>query len=689
MATGSGAMHSRVPAKGSAVSPGDRVAWPVRTGVVPPLADGYVSRPETAAGLRTALVPGATVVLVPDRAAAGGAPAWLGSCGKTQLAVSAAQAMWQSGTLDLLAWVTATSRASVLTGYVEAAVAAMGITPDDDAESVAARFVRWLADTDRSWLVVLDGLSAAADLDGLWPQARGGRVLITAADPAALAGAHQAQILPVGIFSPREALGFLMGRLAADPDQRLGAIDLTEDLGCEPMALAQAGAVIASSAQTCRDYRDRFAHRREQLAETGAADPSAAAITWTLSVDQAERLSPGGSIELLLAIGALLDGHEIPGAVFTTSATCRYLAEDGAAEPADPERAWDGVLSLERAGLLTIDAAGRSHPVRMSPVVQAVVRAAIPRQMLDRVAAVAADALLEIWPEDEPEPWLLGGLRSCTASLQQAAGGPLWPGGCHPLLLRAGRSLDGARLTGPAVAYWTQLVTASDRILGAADPDTLVAGQQLAEAYVAAGRAAEAVSTFQWALAGRARAGGPDHPGIIAIQISLGHALVAAGQPGDAVAVLAEAVAACERVRGPDHPDTLGARDEYAAACSAAGRFGDAIPVYRRTLEDRERIQGPQHPETITTRQKLADAYLAEGQMKAAISQHKRAVADRERVAGATIRTPSTPAAASRPPTSQPAGWPPHCSFSSRPGRTPSGCWESTTPARWRGGPVS
>src|SRR5487761_1601438 len=161
MATGSGAMHSRVPAKGPAVSPGDRVAWPVRTGAVPPLADGFVSRPETAAGLRTALVPGATVVLVPDRAAAGGAPAWLGSCGKTGLAVSAAQAMWQSGTLDLLAWVTATSRASVLTGYVEAAVAAMGITPDDD----------------RSWLVVLDGLSAAADLDGLWPQARGGRVL--------------------------------------------------------------------------------------------------------------------------------------------------------------------------------------------------------------------------------------------------------------------------------------------------------------------------------------------------------------------------------------------------------------------------------------------------------------------------------------------------------------------------------
>ncbi len=37
-------------------------------------------------------------------------------------------------------------------------------------------------------------------------------------------------------------------------------------------------------------------------------------------------------------------------------------------------------------------------------------------------------------------------LRSCAASLQQAAGDLLWAGGCHPLLLRAGRSQDSARL---------------------------------------------------------------------------------------------------------------------------------------------------------------------------------------------------------------------------------------------------
>ena len=50
----------------------------------------------------------------------------------------------------------------------------------------------------------------------------------------------------VPAFSIREALNYLSGRLSADPDQRSGAIDLADALGCEPDALAQATAVITS-----------------------------------------------------------------------------------------------------------------------------------------------------------------------------------------------------------------------------------------------------------------------------------------------------------------------------------------------------------------------------------------------------------------------------------------------------------
>jgi tetratricopeptide (TPR) repeat protein len=605
------------------------MAWPVRSGAVPPLADGFIARPESAPALGAALVPGRAVVLVPGWVGAMGSRDWLDSCGKTQLAVSFAESLWHTRDVNLLVWVVATSRASVLSGYAEAAVAAMGTELSGDAESVAARFLGWLGGTSRPWLVVLGDLSDAADLEGLWPGGPGGMVLITTADPATISAEHQARVLPVGAFSSREALTYLTGRLHADPDQRIGEVDLVEGLGCEPLALAQASAVIASSGQSCRDYLENFAQRREQMAE-----PPAAAVTWTFCVEQADHLSPGGDAQSLLALAALLDGHGIPGAVFTSSAVLEYLAGDDGGGPADPERPWRALVTLARAGLLSVDRAATPTVVRMSPVVQAAVRAAMPDGTLDRAARAAAGALLEVWPADDRQAWLARDLRSCAASLQQAAGDLLWAEDSRPLLFRAGRSLDLARLTGPAVVYWRELAAVSERVLGPGHPDTLVAGQRLADAYLAAGRAVEAVSWFQWVLNDRVRALGPYHPGTIAVRRNLGHASVAANQLTDAIIILGGAAADYERVRGADHLDTLSARQDLAAVYRAAGRFPDAIRLYQRTLADRERLQEPQHPDTMTTREKLAEAYLADGRIKDALSEYKRALADRERVLG-------------------------------------------------------
>jgi tetratricopeptide (TPR) repeat protein len=625
-------MDSRVRATGP-VGQASAVVWPVRSGAAPPLADGFSARPETAPALGSALVPGAAVALVAGQNAPAGSPDWVGTCGKTQLAAFFTESLWRSRGIDLLVWASATSRASVLSAYTEAA-AATGSDHVGDAESVAARFVGWLGQTSRPWLVVLDDLTDPADMEDLWPENSVGRVLVTAANPAAVSGDHRMPALPVRAFSTREALSYLMGRLTADPDQRIGAIDLVSDLGCEPFALAQASAVIASSGLSCRDYRDYFAQRRGQLAEVGVADRSAVAVTWTLSVEQAERLAPGGGAQHLLAMAALLDGHLFPGEVFTSSASCRYVS-NGIGGTVDARRVWATMLSLERVGLLSIDATGPAPSVRVNSAVQAAVRLAAPQVMLDRAAQAAADALLEIWPEEEPHPWTAAALRSSARTLLQHAGDALWTSGTgHPILLRAGQSMDGARLTGPAVEYWRDLAAASDRIVGPGSPDTLMAGNRLAGALRAAGLAKEAIAWAQWVLAGRGRVLGPEHPSTIAARVDLGRAYVAAGQSDAALPILEQGAGDWERARGAESPEALEARDEFAAACLAAGRTADATRLYRRTLADRERIQGPHAPDTMKTRQRLADAYLAEGKTKDAISQLKRLVNDRERVLG-------------------------------------------------------
>ena len=120
-----------------------------------------------------------------------------------------------------------------------------------------------LRDTPRPWLVVIDDLTDPMAIQGLWPRGPSGRVLITTSDPVTLSG-YPAHVMPVGAFSRREALTYLVGRLTTDLDQRQGAIDLVGDLGNEPLALALASAVIASSELTCHDYREHFLRRREQ-----------------------------------------------------------------------------------------------------------------------------------------------------------------------------------------------------------------------------------------------------------------------------------------------------------------------------------------------------------------------------------------------------------------------------------------
>ena len=245
-------MSSAAPLDGAAgTAPVRSASWPVRSGTVPAIADGYIDRLETAPDLAAALRPGTMVALVSHRAADPGRTAsstardWLRSSGKTQLAVALAESLWHSRELDLLVWIDASSRASVLSGYAAATALVTGRDQATSCESTAAQFLSWLAETSHSWLVVLDDLTDEADLDGLCPAGPAGRVLVTCADAAAVP--RGMRVMPIGPFNSREALSYLTERLSANRGQRLGAIDLVNAMGVEPAALAQASAVIASS----------------------------------------------------------------------------------------------------------------------------------------------------------------------------------------------------------------------------------------------------------------------------------------------------------------------------------------------------------------------------------------------------------------------------------------------------------
>ncbi len=617
--------------------------WPVRLGAIPPLADRFTSRPESSPDLNLGLQHSPVVALTPrsSRVGAGAAHDLLRCTGKTQLAVQHAESLWQARALDLLVWIDASSRASVLTGYVEAASELAATPPAAAAEDAATSFLRWLGGTDRRWLLVLDDVPDAEILQGLWPRGPAGRVLITTADAQAVAGLRDVLVLELGAFSPREAMTYLVSRLSKDPDQRRGAIDLIQDVGCQPLALAQATAVISSSWLNCVDYRDQFYRRMTVFDSPGGGAVPAAAVTWTLSVDHAGQLVPGDSAQACLALAALLDGRGIPAAVFDTEAVGAYVA-GGAPSVRGGEPARAALTALEQSGLVTTGRLASQPVVRMQPALQRAVQLAMLPALLEEAGRAAATALLEAWPPSGTAAWAAQGLRASVTCLLRAGGGVLWSDGCHPVLLRAGESLDDAGMPAAAAAYWRELGAIGDRVLGAAHPDSLQLAERLAAACSAAGLQAEAIASRQRVADERVRTLGPQHSLTLAAQRSLGRSLVAAGEFSTAVAVLTAALAENEPRRGQSDAEVLAIRDELAAAYLAAGRTADATRVLKATLAERERSRGPASRETIAARQRLAEAALAAGQIKDAVSLYRRAIADSERVNGpdhrATLR---------------------------------------------------
>ncbi|MGV9364991.1 NB-ARC domain-containing protein [Amycolatopsis sp. NPDC003731] len=379
----------------------------VRVGVVPLLADWFQIRkvdldrqgPEDGADSKvlaqTTNEPFAarTTVLV-----------GIGGVGKTQLAAELATRAWHDPAQRLAMWVTADSRLSIIAAYAEAAHRLLSADPTVP-DTAAHRLLEWMGSTDQPWLVVLDDLRSPADLRDLWPRTeRLGRVVVTTRrrDPAL----HRRDrvMLPVDVFTPAESLSYLRAKLTttgtgADLDD--GAADLADTLGHLPLALAQAAAYQLDRGLTCHRYRDRFRDHSKKLSEI-LPDPDeeelpdgyrhTIAVTWSLSVELADRLAPRGLATPMLRIAALLDPAGTPLAAFTTRPVLEYLATNGF--DADEDAIVDALGALHRLSLITLEHAQSDRMVAIHTLVQRAVRDTLTPECLRNLARAAADAML-------------------------------------------------------------------------------------------------------------------------------------------------------------------------------------------------------------------------------------------------------------------------------------------------------
>ncbi|GAA0503385.1 hypothetical protein GCM10011581_26530 [Saccharopolyspora subtropica] len=370
------------------------VKLPYWSGSFPPLADKIQERDVTKA-LTGVLDSGDTVVLSSDSVVVSG----MGGVGKTQVARYYAERVWKSGAADLVAWVTATSREAIISGYARLATELTGIE-DPEPELGAQRLLAWLASTSVRWLIVLDDLQRPDDLRDLWPPntSTGQIVVTTRRRDSALRG-HDRRMIDVGVFTPDEANAYLRAKLADEPSLLEGASELAEELGYLPLALAQVSAYMQDRALSCAEYQRRLTSRRHQLASLLPEPQSlpdqhhaTVAATWSLSVELANELRPAGLAQPLLEVASLLDANGIPRLVFATEAIANLLTTTVGRE-IDTDQASDGLGCLHRLSLITLDPSSVSQEVRIHALVQRATRENFTHQQHELTARAAADAL--------------------------------------------------------------------------------------------------------------------------------------------------------------------------------------------------------------------------------------------------------------------------------------------------------
>lgn len=590
------------------------VTWPHRIGVVPEVATSWQQRD---IDHQLAAITSGRVIL-----------SGTGGVGKTQLAVNYAEQRWAAGDLDLLLWVTATDRNSVISAYARAGADVTGFS-DANPQQAAERFVNWLTTTDKRWLIVLNDLTDPADLARWWPPDTGTTVVTTRRGDTALR--QRGRLIRVDPFEADEASQFLRAQLSDEDDADIAVI--SEDLGYLPLALAHAVAYMLDRGLTCVDYRRRYLDQRrrlEQIFPEQAPDDyhATVATTWSLSIDAADRAHPSGTARGLLESASLLDPNGIPRELFTSAAIRRsHLSELG---EWDRDDITDGLHNLAKFSLIDMD----DRRVRVHGLVQRAVRERLTDQKIDRMAMMVADGLMEIWLDPATDREYSQLLRANATALFIERGTLLSSNGAHSIHFRLGDSLTHSGQISAAIEYFQLLCGECDRVLGPDHVDTLLARFSLANCRGLSGDLVGAVTGLTAVLADQTRVLGPDDPATFTTRGELARCHGKSGDLVGAITALEAVLADHVRVQGPDHPETLSARGSLIHWRTRISEASDTLAQLEELLSDQLRVLGPSDMRTLSTRGHLANLKGDTGDPAAAVAELEAVLADRGEVLG-------------------------------------------------------
>jgi tetratricopeptide (TPR) repeat protein len=573
---------------------------------------------------------------------------------------------------DLVWWLPAEDESALAVAYAKLVQALGGhapvdATPDELCELLQSRLKRF-----GRWLLVFDNAASAAALQGHVPNPGGhGAVLITSRDPN---WRGTAQPFCLRVFERPDSVAFLKKRTDRNETPAI-AQRLAQALGDLPLALEQAGALIAEAQITYAHYLSRFEDHWAELLRSGRTSgeyPDTVAMTWELGFRQLEQTVPMAAALLnVCAYFAPVDisrafltqaGGALPRPLSTAvetpvglnalvSALTRYslvaanekslsvhrligaLTRDRL--PEDHQRNWCGIALRMMHDNVKFDETAVDSWIQRASVIPHALAVTKYAEDLGVEPAIAAQLLNNAGQL----LFRLGQFTQARLAFERALALTVQAHGAENPRRSAiennlGRVLNRLGEHRRAKEHFVSAIAVDQAAYGESHPHVAESANNYGISLQIAGDVEDAMRQFEWALSVVETHYGPEHPKVASVVNNLGYSLAGLGDLDRAMNHFARALATAEASYGPNHPACANIRTNLGIVMRLHGSAEVARREFERALSISESVLGPHHPDVARNLTHLGVLLHQQEEFQDARRHFERALAIEERTLG-------------------------------------------------------